>query len=531
MIKKYRYQFLLVLFIIIGAVFVQSLINSYNTSIEKESVEKLNKVHSNAVLRAQAGIEVYATLVSSLRAYINNSREFPSEIRFQNYLKDLIKDLNFNDSIVINYIDTNQEFKYVFTPQKIDPAKLKGLNAKDFRPKNEMDKLDELMYSDSISLFTPINLREGWAGFPFNFAAKNSEGEILGYIAPILNVKYLLNYFYKLNGQNEFAHRFIVNDSVDITREVVYDGTEIFNTKRDSSYYKNHTIKPGNFIYSNLDLYGLNLKLGSALIDEKPSYNYVSTLTYLWYSFLSIFSFIALFQFSKNVRLSKNLLVANTEIKSKNEKLEFSLLKIQTLIKEIHHRVKNNMQMIANLLTLQEDEYDSPQVKAALNQTKNRIHSMSLIHEKLYGSANLENINTKEYIEQLIAFIEATISDPSMLPKKHFSIPEDLIFDAETMNSLGLIINELITNSYKYAFKSNNENVLEVTITKSENDYTLIYSDSGPGLPDGFNLEASESLGMQLIHIFTEQLKGSVTYANTTKSTFTIQFKEAEELA
>ncbi|MBT8325639.1 MAG: sensor histidine kinase [Winogradskyella sp.] len=531
MLKKYKYQFYLLVAIIIGGIVVFILLNSYYKSIDAEQNDYVEERHAEVVSRANKGIEVYAAIVSALRSYLVNSEEFPTEKQYQSFLKDLLRDLDFNNRIIVNYVDTTQVFRYVFTPDEIDPFQLKGINAKDFRPPEEIIALNDLMYQDDITIFRPINLREGWAGLPFNFSAKDSNGNVHGYIATVIDLKYLLDYFYTAESKGDFVHSFRVEDSIDITREAVYDGTQIYNTERDIDYYKNFRVRSNNFLYSTISYNGLKLTIGSAYKKQVEPSNLVTFVTILWYTLLSTFSMIALMQYVRNTRLTERLQLANKNIEEQNIALESSIFKIQTLIKEVHHRVKNNMQMIANLLSLQQDEYEDEKVIFALEQAKNRVQSMALVHQKLYGSSNLEDVNTKEYIEKLIDFIDDTLQGDDIIPAKNISIAEDLIFDAETMASLGLIINELITNSYKYAFKSGNDNFLELSIVQDNDRYKMTYSDSGPGLPDDFNFETSDSLGMQLIYILTDQLNGELKYTNAEKSLFTIYFDKAEELA
>lgn len=530
MLKKNRVAIFLSIVVIVGAVVVQSLLNVYFDSVNKQQEENLTKVHSDAVLKAKAGLEVYAVLVSSLKAYLTNRNEFPSEIEYQKYLKDLVTDINFKDSIVVSYLDKNHEFKYVFDVNRIDPIGLKGQNAKDFRPSSEIEKLDNLIHQDGINIFEPINLREGWVGLPFNFSARYSKNETLGYIAPVIDIKYLLDFFYSKSETENFVHSFKVNDTFDVTREAVYDGTKIYNKRRDTEYYKNYDITDNDFIYSKLEVFGLNLTIGSAYKKHPPKYLLIAIITYTWYILLSIFLFLIFYQYEKNKKLNTSLKSAYREIGHKNNVLNKNIFKIQTLIQEVHHRIKNNMQMIGNLLTLQEDEINDPRVTKAFEETKNRIQSMSLVHEKLYGSSTLEDVNAKEYIVQLIQFVEDTVSHSALHIKKTIQVPETFIFDAETMASLGLIINELITNSYKYAFKTEEDNYLEIIMSLENDVFTLIYSDSGPGLPKDFDIETSDSLGLQLISILTDQLRGSVNYSYSPKSAFIITFKYAEKV-
>jgi two-component sensor histidine kinase len=511
----------ILLFLSIGGFYLQNLLYSHQDLEQKKIQDKLHKTHSDAIIRARAGINVYAALVSSVKSYTKNAATFPTEIELQNYLNDLLDEINFNYSIVVNFIDKNHVFNYVITPETIDPAGLKGVSVKAFIDEERIAELDSLMTTDGIRLFTPINLREGWVGFPFNYSVRDKQDTILGYMAPIINAKYLLDYFYESDYDMEFMHKFIVKDSVDLTREVVYNETTIFNKKRDPEYYKNFKVSEDEFIYSNINVFGLDLKIGSAYKKRPKISNTIAYFGYVWYFFFSISIIVITYQFSKNKRLNKSLKLANSD-------LEKSLIKIQTLIKEIHHRIKNNMQMIAGVLTLQQDETDNKHVISALEQSKSRIYSMALVHEKLYENISLKEIKTKEYIEQLIAFVEQIIGNKEISLKKSFTIDDALIFDADTTSNLGLMLNELITNSYKHAFKTDKENTLEVSIIKKEDHYLLIYSDNGAGLPENYNFEASESLGMQLILILADQLNGEIKYSNKQKSTFEISFKPIE---
>jgi two-component sensor histidine kinase len=338
----------------------------------------------------------------------------------------------------------------------------------------------------------------------------------------------LLNYFYVGDNSENFVHKFIVKDSIDLTREAYYDGSPIYNVDKDLEYYKNFEVKEEDYIYSDINVFNLNLKVGSAY-KNKPTLNKtIGYLAYIWYFVISFLVVLIYYQFIKNKRLNKNLKIANDEINKQNIELENSLSKIQTLIKEIHHRVKNNMQMISGILTLQQDESDDVKVKTALEQSKNRINSMALVHEKLYGSSSLKEIGTKEYLEQLINFVEETVKSEDLIIKKTINIDYELVFDGDTTSNLGLIINELVTNSFKYAFKNGVVNTLKISIIKEPSYYVLIYMDSSPGLPEHYDLKSSTSLGMELILILTEQLHGKFEYSSDKSSTFKIYFNPLE---
>jgi two-component sensor histidine kinase len=526
MIRKFRYQLLLFFLLLIGAVILQSINASrYDSEIQKQEKE-LTKMHEESLLNIQARIDVYSMVVSSIRSFTKNAVEFPTEQQLQDYVSDLIRDTNFKDSIVVSWVDTNQVFRYVVTPYEIDPHDLKGTLIRDLRTDFEVERLNKLMLEDDITLFKPINLVEGWAAFPFNFSARNSQGEILGYIAPVLNVKYLLNSSYS-RLDSLFIHQFTLENSVDFTREVVYDGTTIYNKSRDPEYYRNFVDSETQFIYSTLDFYGLELKIGTAF-KETPTLNYgLTAIAYLWYAILCFFSFITISQFIKNNRLNKTIKLAHGEVEDKNIQLEESLSNIQILIKEIHHRVKNNMQIITSLMNLQSSQLKNEESKSALEESKARIQSMALVHEKLYGNDNMTNVNAEEYIAQLISYVENTFEADFDIPEKKIAVASDILFDMDTMVPLGLIINELVTNSYKYAFKHAGEKWVRISIVRESEGFQLNYSDSGPGIPENITPSESGTLGLELIYILAEQLQGGVNYKSEDENMFIIRFKKA----
>ncbi len=524
MLKLFRFHIILFIALVLGAVVLQFLLNSHLRSINADNQNRLIKSHSEEVIRAKAGIDVYAVLVSSLRSHIKNSPELPSEKQLQSFLKDLIKDLNFKDSIVVSFLNTDHEFLYVFSPNEIDSGQLKGKNAAQFRPKKEISELNKLMQSDDIHLFEPINLHEGWAGFPFNFSVKDMNGRILGYMAPIINVKYLLNYFY-FETDLSFAHHFNINNKFDLSREVVYDDTPIYNDRRDDQFYKNFNIDTKNYISSHLDLFGLDLIISSAYKKQPEVKSNLVFVSYIWYIGLITFSIITLVQFFRNSKLNNKLEIAQGIIEQKNIKLEKRVDQVQTLIQEIHHRIKNNMMIITSLIDMQSNEYEDLKIKEALQLSKNRIQSMSLVHDKLYDSDSMKNIKVLDYIKKLLSYIDQTVNYSDRKINKELNVPLNLRFDGETMMPLGLILNELLTNSYKYAFKSGNKNNLSIEIKESNAGYILTYDDHGPGIPDTIDLTNSSSLGLQLIMLLAEELHGNVNYKKDDLSKFEITFK------
>jgi PAS domain S-box-containing protein len=199
---------------------------------------------------------------------------------------------------------------------------------------------------------------------------------------------------------------------------------------------------------------------------------------------------------------------------TKKKKIEQTLRKNieekEILLKEIHHRVKNNLQIITSLLNLQTNNIEDEKVKAILFQSKTRIESMCKVHEMLYGSKNLSNINYGDYLKDLLEKLIVNAKGESNQISLQLDV-NDLFLNINTAIPLGLLINELVTNSLKYAFPENGKGSISVKIN-SINDlqYELNYGDDGVGYAPEISFKDAHSLGFQLVDSLTEQLNGVI---------------------
>ncbi len=222
---------------------------------------------------------------------------------------------------------------------------------------------------------------------------------------------------------------------------------------------------------------------------------------------------------NRHKQKTNQLLSAQNEdiLKQKNEK--------EVLLKEIHHRVKNNLQVINSLLRLQAAMIDDPKVVALFEDCQNRVRSMALIHDKLYSIKDLSSIQVKEYIENLI---DSLINSYGLKNKIELKLTiEPLTFSVDTLIPLGLLLNEIISNSLKYAFnKEMKSGLIEVSLKALENNkYELLVSDNGQGFSkDVFN-EPQNSLGIELIKAFVDQLDGTIEKLDLPGTSYRIVFQ------
>jgi len=226
-------------------------------------------------------------------------------------------------------------------------------------------------------------------------------------------------------------------------------------------------------------------------------------------------------------RAGQKLVVQNMIIEKQRADLERSLSEKDILLKEIHHRVKNNLSVISSLLELQSNGLTDQKAKAAIAEGQNRVQSIALIHQRLYQHENLAAIELSGFVNDMISQVSGIFKIPGQKINTVIQVPETLL-DIDTAVPLGLILNELLTNSFKYAFTSQQEGTIRIGLSSPEpGNYLLTYSDNGPGMPDGFDLKKSQSLGLRLIYRLSNQVGGSATYLPNEGCKFIITFKNA----
>lgn len=218
----------------------------------------------------------------------------------------------------------------------------------------------------------------------------------------------------------------------------------------------------------------------------------------------------------------KSIKTLDKKVEEKTKEISKSLEEKEILLKEIHHRVKNNLALTISLIELQEEEIEDEKTKKVLIDIQERIYTMELLHRKLYESTNLNKIPFKIYVVDLINAISNTY-DKNKNVEINFFI-EDMDLNIETAMPYGLILNEIITNSFKYAFIDIINPKLDIKISNQNNKKILVeIKDNGKGLKNDFNIISNETLGLRLIDmIVRHQLMGSISYTFDNGAKFTI---------
>ncbi|MEQ8974049.1 MAG: PAS domain S-box protein [Coleofasciculus sp. C1-SOL-03] len=218
-----------------------------------------------------------------------------------------------------------------------------------------------------------------------------------------------------------------------------------------------------------------------------------------------------------------------TERQKAEEQIKASLKEKEVLLKEIHHRVKNNLNVVSSLLELQADSITEPHIGKLFEESQNRIYSMALIHEKLYRSPTIGQINLEDYIQDLANNLFDSYNVNEDCIQLHITV-EPIFLNIETATPCGLIINELVSNSLKHAFPDEREGGIVAIDCHQQSDgqIHLVISDNGIGFPEALDFQDTESMGFQVVCTLIEQLEGTIELQRTPGTVFSIQFSELQ---
>jgi len=228
---------------------------------------------------------------------------------------------------------------------------------------------------------------------------------------------------------------------------------------------------------------------------------------------------IAILLYRQNRVKQKN----NNMITHKNEQLQHFLSEKEWLLKEIHHRVKNNLQIVMSLLNSQSAYIDNKFALTAIHDSQHRVHAMSLIHQKLYNSENVSSIDMSLYIREMVSYLSESFNTGQHI-RFEFAI-DPLEMDVSQAVPLGLILNEAITNSIKYAFPGGRNGEISISLSNTApHHYLLSISDNGIGVPLQFKDKRAGSLGMSLMAGLSEDLDGNFSIENNNGTRINISF-------
>lgn len=357
------------------------------------------------------------------------------------------------------------------------------------------DKVDWLRYSKELSK---------WYNLPENIAFDHSQNHITFEFNSInLSHPEAVLYSFKLEG---------------------FDNDWFPATTKDVATYSN--LPPGTYTFK------VKSRNNDGVWNQQPvtfSFTIKAPFWQKWWFYLlvGLATFylvfrVATYKEKRQLQISKEL---EGKVKERTLLIEKQRDEKEILLKEIHHRVKNNMQVINSLLSIQSNYTKDKKALALFGEAQNRIRSMALIHEKMYQSGDLSKIDVQDYI---ISLIDDLVRSYSINCEIHLDLKIDALkFEIDTLIPIGLLLNEIISNSLKYAFIGKDEGTITIHLSELENaTFKLIVGDSGVGMPIGMLQKDDETLGMELIKVFVSQIDGEIEQIDKDGTYFEIIFKK-----
>jgi two-component sensor histidine kinase len=209
--------------------------------------------------------------------------------------------------------------------------------------------------------------------------------------------------------------------------------------------------------------------------------------------------------------------------KNQKQKKEIEKQKdlVEKLQRELHHRLKNNLSFIDFFITLAKGKFPDPAYRSKLDELQNRINSMFEVHRQLFKKEDVTSVNAKTYISALVENVKKAYAVPNITLEENVA---DTDLRADTSFPIGLIVNEFVTNSYKYAFPNNENGIISINLKEENNQYHLQLADNGKGLPKDFDIDSLDSFGMETIKLLTQEYKGTFTLNGTNGTRMDITF-------
>ncbi|MDI6724968.1 MAG: histidine kinase dimerization/phosphoacceptor domain -containing protein [Methanobacterium sp.] len=315
---------------------------------------------------------------------------------------------------------------------------------------------------------------------------------------------------------------FILLDSKSNILNVNQATCDLLGYKSDELIGKSiELIFPANEMLSLLERLSNNLSRRTYITNLKSTFKVKSG------DYVPVFLSISLIKSDTNEILGVVCVGSDiTDIKEAEDKIKSSLKEKELLLQEVHHRVKNNLQIISSLLNLQASYINDEKDLEIFKDSQSRVKSMAFIHEQLYKSSDFTNINFNNYIHNLLAYLSYSHNLGPEKIKMNINV-EDISLDINTAIPCGLIINELVTNSIKYAFPGGRSGTINIELHSDyEDEYVLIVGDDGIGLPEDIDFKNTDSLGLQLVNSLSKQLEGYIELDRTNGTQFKIIFNK-----
>ncbi|MEP2025748.1 MAG: HAMP domain-containing sensor histidine kinase [Reichenbachiella sp.] len=476
-----------------GLITVYLIVKKQENNYYKERQSRLHYTHERALNQLSTSVENFATLVSGMQAYANLSRDFPTAQEMQRFVIGQLDQTHAGDSIIVSFIDSTHNFVYSFSREIMDPFNLTGRSVREFRDDAEIARLELVMKTDSVKLMYPLNLVEGWVGIPIDFRVHRN-GQTLGYMAALINFKSIIQNIYDDEVTKEFVFHFSTDHGFDFDRESYHDGSKIYNNQVDKEYYKNFRVNSNDFVYSKIEFYGREFKIGTSYKNEIESYA-SSNLLYLFYLVVVLFLILMTWQITRfrimaSIIRRKNKLLTfhQQEISTKNDKLNQLNETKDRFFAIIGHDVRGPLNAIQGLLNvLKSEKLEDTSLNRLFYSLEQSVqNTVNLLNNLLKWATSqtgeIEFIPTQFSLNGLIKEIIDTLSEQASL--KYITIKNESKSELSLFadgNMIETVIRNLVSNAIKF---SNNGGEIVISAV-CENDNAIIsIHDNGVGMSE-----------------------------------------------
>ncbi len=471
-IKNHIPLFLLICFVIIQFIGIQYLYTEYQDTQKQKKEVHLEQNLDKSVKILEREFDKLSILVAGLKSHLQESKTELSPDQIRNYINNQLGFLDYSENIIINFIDKDHRFIYSVGTKFKKVNNLKGSKVQAIRSEKVIAELNELLKTDQIIAFTPLNLYEGHVGLPIDFRFKLNN-ELKGYYAVIVDIKNLLNPILDSDVKKEFTFRYTSNNEHEFDREQVYDETKVYNEKKDvenlhkdSSAYK----------YQHSDLLGLPFTIGIAYKEDKVTSTFSDFIQSIFASllFLLFGSSLLLYFYYQNVQKTKAQDLSNLEL-TKSKRL------LKNFIYASSHDLKQPLINISNFHSLIRKNYASKldeQANTYFGIVRQNIdHLINLLDDLLIYSRVIKADKVKENIEvkDILHLIASSYDQEKIKIDYQHILP---CFGVKS--EITRVFQNLIDNAVKY----NDNAIVKIKISAIDQVNTVIYtvSDNGIGI-------------------------------------------------
>jgi nitrogen-specific signal transduction histidine kinase len=488
MIKNSLY----VLFIIISFIIIYTFHITISNSEKKARSQELEAIHKRVLERFDASLDRFASMMSGVRSKVLE-KEFPTQVELQSFLKNELYALDFKDSLIVSYLDTNHTFIYSFDAQRINPSNLIGKTVYELRDSLAIKRLNKLLSSDKLKLFPPINLYEGWVGIPINFSVKRNDS-VSGYIASIINFKNIIEPIYSVESK-KIAFMFSVKGGATFDREIVHDKSKIYHDRIDEEYFAFFDIEKEQFIESEYEKFGLKFIIGTAYKDTFKTNPMLVLMYGCWCLFLIIAWGSSIYNLKEIVFVNNKLTLQNTTIKKQSLELEKKNKSLKEYAHIVSHDLKAPLRNINTLISwLQEDDYiiKNEDSEKYVNHIESNLLKMENLIVNILKYSELDNNQLKQESINLNKIINTIINESSILENKKIEVI--IKKELPKFNGEKVKLEQLFQNLFSNAIKYNDKEICEIEIDFEvvKNGYRFCFKDNGIGIDEKYHHKVFE---------------------------------------